>query len=184
MILNQTNMLYHHMVNHHRANFMFRPANERRRYKVTQSLNGWAQTYNQPYTRHSRPHYRPLLFNYKGYVEFHKHVTTQYQAAEPMFSIRIYSNRPYKVCACFLRGPKWCEWCIVRALTWCLPQSSFVTLQWRHNECDFVSNHQPHDCLLNYLFKVQIKENIKAPRHWPLWGEFTGDRWIPRTKGQ
>ena len=31
---------------------------------------------------------------------------------------------------------------------------------------------------------AQIKENIKAPRHWPLWGEFTGDRWIPRTKGQ
>ena len=26
-------------------------------------------------------------------------------------------------------------------------------------------------------------ENIKAPRQWPLWGEFTGDRWIPRTKG-
>ena len=23
---------------------------------------------------------------------------------------------------------------------------------------------------------VQIKENIKAPRHWPLCGEFTGDR--------
>ena len=30
----------------------------------------------------------------------------------------------------------------------------------------------------------QIKENIKAPRHWPLCGEFTGDRWIPRTNGQ
>ena len=29
-----------------------------------------------------------------------------------------------------------------------------------------------------------IKENIKAPRHWPLSGEFTGDRWIPRTNGQ
>ena len=26
---------------------------------------------------------------------------------------------------------------------------------------------------------AQIKENIKAPRHWPLLGEFTGDRWIP-----
>ena len=24
---------------------------------------------------------------------------------------------------------------------------------------------------------------IKAPRHWPLCGEFTGDRWIPRTNG-
>ena len=31
---------------------------------------------------------------------------------------------------------------------------------------------------------MQIKENNKAPRHWPLCGEFTGDRWIPRTNGQ
>ena len=34
------------------------------------------------------------------------------------------------------------------------------------------------------FIQAQIKENIKAPRHWPLWGEFTGDRWIHRTKGQ
>ena len=27
-----------------------------------------------------------------------------------------------------------------------------------------------------------LKENIKAPRHWPLCGEFTGDRWIPPQK--
>ena len=27
-------------------------------------------------------------------------------------------------------------------------------------------------------------ETMKAPRHWPLWREFTGYRWIPRTKGQ
>ena len=32
--------------------------------------------------------------------------------------------------------------------------------------------------------QAQVKENIKLPRHWPLWGEFTGERWIPRTKGQ
>ena len=32
--------------------------------------------------------------------------------------------------------------------------------------------------------QAQIKENSKAPRHWPLWGESTGDRWIPLTKGQ
>ena len=31
---------------------------------------------------------------------------------------------------------------------------------------------------------AQIKENIKAPRHWLLWGESTIDRWIPLTKGQ
>ena len=54
--------------------------------------------------------------------------------------------------------------------------SSSVTesLQWHHNERNGVSNHQPHDCFL--FIQAQIKENIKAPRHWPLWGEFTGDR--------
>ena len=35
-----------------------------------------------------------------------------------------------------------------------------------------------------YPNKAQIKENIKVPRPWPLWGEFTGNRWIPCTKGQ
>ena len=34
------------------------------------------------------------------------------------------------------------------------------------------------------FIQAQIKEYIKAPRHWPLCGEFTGDRWIPRTNGQ
>ena len=34
------------------------------------------------------------------------------------------------------------------------------------------------------FIQAQIKENTKAPRHWPLCGEFTDDRWIPRTKGQ
>ena len=28
------------------------------------------------------------------------------------------------------------------------------------------------------------QRNTKAPRHWPLWGEFTGDLWIALTKGQ
>ena len=38
----------------------------------------------------------------------------------------------------------------------------------------------PASWLFTQLFiQVQIEENIKAPRHWPLWGEFTGDRWIP-----
>ena len=34
------------------------------------------------------------------------------------------------------------------------------------------------------FLQTQINENIKTRRHWPLWGEFTVDRWIPRTKGQ
>ena len=34
------------------------------------------------------------------------------------------------------------------------------------------------------FIQTQIKENIKAPRHWPLCGEFSRGRWIPRTNGQ
>ena len=34
------------------------------------------------------------------------------------------------------------------------------------------------------FFQAQIIENVKAQRQWPWWGEFTGDPWIPLTKGQ
>ena len=32
--------------------------------------------------------------------------------------------------------------------------------------------------------QAHIKENNKAPRHWPLLGESTGDQWISLPKGQ
>ena len=32
------------------------------------------------------------------------------------------------------------------------------------------------------FIQALIKENIKPPRYWPLWGEFSGDRWIPCAK--
>ena len=34
-------------------------------------------------------------------------------------------------------------------------------LQWRHNGRDSVSNHQPHDCLLNCLFRRRSKKTWK-----------------------
>ena len=34
-------------------------------------------------------------------------------------------------------------------------------LQWRHNERDGVSIHQPHDCLLNRLFRRKSKKTSK-----------------------
>ena len=48
------------------------------------------------------------------------------------------------------------------------------SLRWRHNERDSVSNYQPHDFLLNRLFKRRSKRIIKAPRHWPLCGNSPG----------
>ena len=48
-----------------------------------------------------------------------------------------------------------------------------------------MASKSPASRLFTLLFvQVQIKDNTKAPRHWPLLGEFTGDRWIPRTKSQ
>ena len=38
---------------------------------------------------------------------------------------------------------------------------SYWWLQWRHNEPDWVSNHQPHDCLLNRLFRLRSKKTSK-----------------------
>ena len=35
------------------------------------------------------------------------------------------------------------------------------SLQWRHNERDGVPNHQPHDCLLNRLFRRRSKKTSK-----------------------
>ena len=33
------------------------------------------------------------------------------------------------------------------------------------------------------IVQAHIKENIKAPRRCPLWGDTTGHRWMPLTKG-
>ena len=38
---------------------------------------------------------------------------------------------------------------------------SSVSLQWRHNGSDSVSNHQPHDCFLNRLFRRRSKKTSK-----------------------
>ena len=38
---------------------------------------------------------------------------------------------------------------------------SITTLRWRHNGGDSVSNHQPHDCLLNRLFRRRSKNTSK-----------------------
>ena len=58
------------------------------------------------------------------------------------------------------------------------------TLQWRHNPRDGVAKSQASRWFTKRSVQAQIKENIKALRHWLLWGEFTGDRWIPLTIGQ
>ena len=53
------------------------------------------------------------------------------------------------------------------------------TLRWRHNGCYSVSNHQPHHCLLNRLFRRRSKKTSKlrvtglCAKNSPGTGEFS-----------
>ena len=42
----------------------------------------------------------------------------------------------------------------------CVPQHN-LAVQWRHNQCDGVSNHQPHNCLPKRLFRHRSKKALK-----------------------
>ena len=65
----------------------------------------------------------------------------------------------------------------------CFLHTSCRTLQWHHNECKGISNHQRLDCLLNSLFRCRSKKH-QSSASFAFMGEFTGDHWIPPTKGQ
>ena len=45
-----------------------------------------------------------------------------------------------------------------------------IPLQWRHNGHDGVSNHRPHDCLLNRLFRRRSKKTSKLRVTFPCGG--------------
>ena len=57
-----------------------------------------------------------------------------------------------------------------------------LALQWCDNGCDGVSNHQPHDCLLNRSFRHRSKKTSKLSvtgfwaRNSPVTGEFPAQR--------
>ena len=60
-----------------------------------------------------------------------------------------------------------------------LRQNSYaISLQWCHNERGSLWNHQRLDYLFSRFFRRRSK-SIKDPRHWPLWGVFSGERWFP-----
>ena len=43
----------------------------------------------------------------------------------------------------------------------CTQLNGCIPLRWRHNDHDSVSNHQPHGCLLNRLFRHRWKKTSK-----------------------
>ena len=71
---------------------------------------------------------------------------------------------------------------IIKYQDWCpsvIPMST--ALRWRYNGRPGVSNHQPHDCLFNRLFRRRSKKTSKLR----VTGLCAGSpRWISRTNGQ
>ena len=59
-------------------------------------------------------------------------------------------------------------------------------LQWRHNERDGISNHQPHDCLLNRLLRRKSKKTSHlrvtglCEGNSPVTGEFPTQKSVTR----
>ena len=53
------------------------------------------------------------------------------------------------------------------------------SLQWRHNDPWWRLKSPASRLFTQSFIRAQIKENIKASRHWPLCGEFTGTGEFP-----
>ena len=103
-----------------------------------------------------------LLNNTSYHVTWH--FLTQY-ALVKVFNVAkmlLFSNASIKVFinTHFLNVCYWSSRC---KSTMCFKsgQENNVPLRWRHNGRDSVSNHQPHDCLLNRLFGRRSKKTSK-----------------------
>ena len=116
-----------------------RPANKRRRYVVTTSLIDWAQAWDQPWSYIASPkRYLPIIWHdIDGLVQY---------CGIP--SAKVLSGDTTVLCY------RYVDW---KPGAW----GRTVTLHWRHNDHDGVSNHQPHGCLLNRLFRRRSKKTSK-----------------------
>ena len=99
-----------------------------------------------------------------------------------MTSLSIRFSRKWFLVSCsFIKKPGF----ISQSANWKLGklQSCVRSAPWRLQEEHRWRLKLPAYRLFSQPFiQAQTIENIKAPRHWPLWGEFTGYRWIPAQK--
>ena len=76
-----------------------------------------------------------------------------------------------------------CHICYMNGLlSYCSMWCEISSLLWRHNDRDGVSNHKPHDCLLNRLFRRRSRKTSKlrvtglCEGNSPVTGEFLAQR--------
>ena len=109
--------------------------------------------------------YNAVVYNKIQYISKQRQSNTFNQALNSQMTSHILSSRAsYGVC--FLVCLK--KW--------------ILSLRWRHNERDGVSNHQPHHCLLNRLFRHRWKKTPKlrvtglCAGNSPVTGEFPAQK--------
>ena len=79
----------------------------------------------------------------------------------------------------FFKGVQICKWCVHNIRT---GVKFVLALQWRHNGCNSVSNHQPSECLLSCLIRRRSKKPSKlcvtglCAGNSPETGEFPAQR--------
>ena len=78
--------------------------------------------------------------------------------------------------------PVWPPYIASQGRTWCVPFDGRI-----HYSDVIMGEMASKNTRLAIVYSSVSgtdKKTIKAPGHWPSCGEFTGDRWIPRTNGQ
>ena len=78
---------------------------------------------------------------------------------------------------------RWAIGCLLLYMFWSMFQPSYnvthkvvsspnlveMPLQWCHNGADCISYYQPHDCLLNFLFRHRSKKTSKLRENVSIW---------------
>ena len=122
----------------------------------------------------SKPRDRYFKLSYRFEIDRHigstaAEVPVKFQSDQTILNTNLAASRLYEI----LRKDVFSD---IETGPWAL----LLTLQWRHNERDGVSNHWHLDCLLKRLFRCRSKKTSK-PRVASL---CEGNHsWIPLTKG-
>ena len=124
--------------------------------------NSWANNRDAGDLRRHRAHYDVIVMQWAGECRNFK-----------LLYFKLFKNW------------KWTILSVLVTFMWFIDPYSSIFHHWH------VGNHMLVSMCCDDVIMAAMASQItrfmivcKAPRYWPLCGEFTGDRWIPRTKGQ
>ena len=141
-----------------------------------QSWDWWSETPSPPFWRHCHANDRwwiPMDFSFHDWkmfmIQWQAVVSVMSWCDTVLYSITINTLPIYwcKLVDLIMDNIQWyCQIPIRSAPQECMIHS----LQWRHNGPYGISNHQPHDCLLNSLFWCRSKEHQSTAPLAFVWG--------------